>query len=195
MKSMLLAAIMAMGRIWPDRLPMAESLPLADRVRALRGFWKLALLFSLAVGGIYLGWFSPTEAAAVGAFAAIVGGVAVVDHVCGPEGDVVHRHQRRSAMGRVHHVTRELALRLGVHGREHRPVAGGDRGSYESRFGGCRHRGRSGPGSRQAGACRRADVGLPGTGSGQRSHRPLGCPCQHCAGSGPERVCRRLPDC
>jgi tripartite ATP-independent transporter DctM subunit len=34
--------------------------------------WKLALLFFLAVVGIYLGWFSPTEAAAISAFAAIV---------------------------------------------------------------------------------------------------------------------------
>ena len=46
------------------------------RWRALLGMWKLALLFLLAVGGIYLGWFSPTEAAAVGAFGAIVIGFA-----------------------------------------------------------------------------------------------------------------------
>ena len=30
------------------------------------------ILFFLAVGGIYLGWFSPTEAAAISALAAIV---------------------------------------------------------------------------------------------------------------------------
>ena len=34
--------------------------------------WKLGVLFFFAVFGIYLGWFSPTEAAAVAAFAAIV---------------------------------------------------------------------------------------------------------------------------
>jgi tripartite ATP-independent transporter DctM subunit len=34
--------------------------------------WKLGVLFFFAVVGIYLGWFSPTEAAAVAAFAAIV---------------------------------------------------------------------------------------------------------------------------
>ena len=38
--------------------------------------WKLAVLFFLAVVGIYLGWFSPTEAAAIAAFAAIVIGFA-----------------------------------------------------------------------------------------------------------------------
>jgi tripartite ATP-independent transporter DctM subunit len=53
-------------------MPKAPSLPLAARLRAARGMWKLLLLFFLAVVGIYLGWFSPTEAAAVSAFAAIV---------------------------------------------------------------------------------------------------------------------------
>ena len=41
-------------------------------LRAARGLWKLLLLFFLAVVGIYLGWFSPTEAAGISAFAAIV---------------------------------------------------------------------------------------------------------------------------
>ena len=34
--------------------------------------WKLGVLFFFAVVGIYLGWFSPTEAAAVAAFVAIL---------------------------------------------------------------------------------------------------------------------------
>jgi tripartite ATP-independent transporter DctM subunit len=45
---------------------------LAARLRAAIGMWKLAVLFFFAVFGIYLGWFSPTEAAAVAAFAAIL---------------------------------------------------------------------------------------------------------------------------
>ena len=60
------------ARVRPDLTPMAPSMPLVERLRAARGLWKLALLFFLAVVGIYLGWFSPTEAAAVSAFAAIV---------------------------------------------------------------------------------------------------------------------------
>jgi len=36
------------------------------------GMWKLVLLFFFAVFGIYLGWFSPTEAAAMAAFVAIL---------------------------------------------------------------------------------------------------------------------------
>jgi tripartite ATP-independent transporter DctM subunit len=34
--------------------------------------WQMLLLFLLSIGGIYVGWFSPTEAAAVGAFGALV---------------------------------------------------------------------------------------------------------------------------
>ena len=45
---------------------------LKERLAAAIGMWKLAVLFFFAVFGIYLGWFSPTEAAAVAAFAAIV---------------------------------------------------------------------------------------------------------------------------
>jgi len=56
----------------PGLMPKAPSLPLKERVRALRNMWKLVLLFFLAVVGIYLGWFSPTEAAGVSALAAIV---------------------------------------------------------------------------------------------------------------------------
>jgi tripartite ATP-independent transporter DctM subunit len=47
-------------------------MPLAQRLRAAAGMWKLGVIFFFAVVGIYLGWFSPTEAAAVAAFAAIV---------------------------------------------------------------------------------------------------------------------------
>ena len=60
------------ARLRPDLMPRTASMPLGERLRAARGMWKLALLFFLAVVGIYLGWYSPTEAAAVSAFAAIV---------------------------------------------------------------------------------------------------------------------------
>jgi C4-dicarboxylate transporter DctM subunit len=60
------------ARLRPDLMPETESMPLRKRLRAALGMWKLALLFFLAVVGIYLGWYSPTEAAAVSAFAAIV---------------------------------------------------------------------------------------------------------------------------
>jgi tripartite ATP-independent transporter DctM subunit len=60
------------ARLRPGLMPKAPSLPFAERVRAFGKMWKLAVLFFLAVVGIYLGWFSPTEAAGVSAFAAIL---------------------------------------------------------------------------------------------------------------------------
>jgi tripartite ATP-independent transporter DctM subunit len=63
-------------RLYPDAAPRAPKLPLAERIRATRDVWPAALVFLLVVCGIYLGWFSPTEAAAVGAFA--VGMLAIV---------------------------------------------------------------------------------------------------------------------
>ncbi len=43
-----------------------------ERLQAARDVWQVVLLFGLVLGGMYWGWFSPTEAAAVGAFGAIV---------------------------------------------------------------------------------------------------------------------------
>jgi C4-dicarboxylate transporter DctM subunit len=56
----------------PDWIPRVAPMPLAARLRAAVGVWKLGVLFFFAVVGIYLGWFSPTEAAAVAAFVAIL---------------------------------------------------------------------------------------------------------------------------
>jgi len=64
--------VSVVARLRPDLMPRAPSMPLMARLRAARSMWKLAVLFFLAVGGIYLGWFSPTEAAAVSSFASIV---------------------------------------------------------------------------------------------------------------------------
>ena len=41
--------------------------PYAERLRLLVGIWPVMLIFFLVIGGIYLGWFTPTEAAAIGA--------------------------------------------------------------------------------------------------------------------------------
>ena len=68
--------VFIVSRVRPDLTPMAPSMPARERLRAALGMWKLGLLFTLAVLGIYLGWFSPTEAAAVSAFAAIIIGFA-----------------------------------------------------------------------------------------------------------------------
>lgn len=54
-------------RLKPDSAGQAPRMPWRERVPALIAVWPVALIFFLVVGGIYLGWFTPTQAAAVGA--------------------------------------------------------------------------------------------------------------------------------
>ncbi|MCP5265644.1 MAG: TRAP transporter large permease [Burkholderiaceae bacterium] len=51
----------------PDQGPPGERTDWPGRWRALRGVWGVVVLFALVMGGIYAGWFTPTEAAAIGA--------------------------------------------------------------------------------------------------------------------------------
>lgn len=51
---------------------MRDQPPLEPILPALGRIWHVVLIFTLAIGGIYIGWFTPTEAAAVGALGAIV---------------------------------------------------------------------------------------------------------------------------
>ena len=56
----------------PHWAPVSQRTPWRERLAASLGMWKLLFIFLLSIGGIYAGWFSPTEAAAVGSFATIV---------------------------------------------------------------------------------------------------------------------------
>jgi C4-dicarboxylate transporter DctM subunit len=60
----------------PEWIPQVSAMPIRVRLRAAVGMWKLGVLFFFAVFGIYLGWFSPTEAAAMAAFVAVLIGFA-----------------------------------------------------------------------------------------------------------------------
>lgn len=52
----------------PDSAGTKERMPWSERMFALLAVWPVLLVFTLVVGGIYAGWFTPTEAAAIGAF-------------------------------------------------------------------------------------------------------------------------------
>jgi tripartite ATP-independent transporter DctM subunit len=60
-------AISIYVRLHPDEAGTREPAPYAERFRALVDVWPVLLVFLAVVGGIYLGWFTPTEGAAVGA--------------------------------------------------------------------------------------------------------------------------------
>ncbi len=74
-----IVAIAIIARLQPWRVPKEPGVPFNARVRAAGALWKTAILFAIAVGGIYAGIMSPTEAAAVSAFAAIVIAFATCD--------------------------------------------------------------------------------------------------------------------
>ena len=54
-------------RVNPKAAGTRAPVPYSARIRALLDVWPVLLVFGLVVGGIYLGWFTPTEGAAVGA--------------------------------------------------------------------------------------------------------------------------------
>jgi C4-dicarboxylate transporter DctM subunit len=59
-------------KIKPAMGPPGESTSFRERIISLVGIWGMLVLFLLVMGGIYLGVFTPTEAAGVGAFGAFL---------------------------------------------------------------------------------------------------------------------------
>jgi len=55
--------------------PAGGSAIMRERLAAMKGPWQFLALFIVTIGGIYAGVFSPTEAASIGAFGAIILGV------------------------------------------------------------------------------------------------------------------------
>jgi C4-dicarboxylate transporter DctM subunit len=68
-------AIVVVTRLDPRLGPPALRASAWDRLRALRAVWGPAALFLLVIGGLYLGVFSPTEAASIGAVGALLLGL------------------------------------------------------------------------------------------------------------------------
>jgi len=54
-------------RLYPNSAGIRPAVPIAERWRALARTWPVLVVFGLVVGGIYAGWFTPTEGAAIGA--------------------------------------------------------------------------------------------------------------------------------
>jgi C4-dicarboxylate transporter, DctM subunit len=59
----------------PDLAPPGPKTTLKEKIVSLGGIIEAILLFMLTIGGLFLGWFSPTQAGAIGAFGAFFIGV------------------------------------------------------------------------------------------------------------------------
>ncbi len=62
-------AIAVFVRLNPAAGPAGPKADAAERRASVLEIWPVVAIFALVIGGIYLGWFTPTEGAAVGACA------------------------------------------------------------------------------------------------------------------------------
>jgi C4-dicarboxylate transporter DctM subunit len=73
--SMYISTIVLLGIVRPGFLPAGKRISWSDRLAALRDIWAPLVLFTFVIGGLYGGWFTPTEAGGMGAGGAFVIGV------------------------------------------------------------------------------------------------------------------------
>ncbi|MFA5906203.1 MAG: TRAP transporter large permease [Desulfobacula sp.] len=59
----------------PELGPPGPKTSLKEKIKSLTGIIEAVILFSLTIGGLFLGWFSPTQAGAIGAAGALVIGM------------------------------------------------------------------------------------------------------------------------
>jgi len=67
-----LAVIVGVTRIWPHLGPSGKRIGWDGRLRSLKDIWPMVGLFTVSLGGIYVGIFTPTEAAGIGACGAFL---------------------------------------------------------------------------------------------------------------------------
>jgi C4-dicarboxylate transporter, DctM subunit len=67
--------IQALGFRYPEMMPRGKIHSWSERWASLRGLWAVFVLFLFVLGGMYLGVFTTTEAAGMGAMGALIIGV------------------------------------------------------------------------------------------------------------------------
>jgi len=72
MSVLFMATIYILCRWKPKLGPAGAKTSLREKVAAFPGVIEVLVLFALVLGGLYVGWFTPTEAGAAGSFGAIV---------------------------------------------------------------------------------------------------------------------------
>ncbi|MDM0001590.1 TRAP transporter permease [Variovorax sp. J22P240] len=73
--AMYVLTIVLIVKVRPDWLPGGEVKPWKDRVVDLKNVWAPLVLFIFVIGGLYGGFFTPTEAGGVGASGAFILGL------------------------------------------------------------------------------------------------------------------------
>jgi C4-dicarboxylate transporter DctM subunit len=73
--AMYVLTIAIIVKLRPDWLPGGEVKPWSERVKDLKNVWAPLVLFVFVIGGLYGGFFTPTEAGGVGASGAFILGL------------------------------------------------------------------------------------------------------------------------
>jgi C4-dicarboxylate transporter, DctM subunit len=68
------AMIVTRAKLNPKLAPAGERFTWRERFVSLKGVWHVVVIFTLVIGGMYVGIFTPTEAAGVGCFFAAIFG-------------------------------------------------------------------------------------------------------------------------
>jgi len=64
--------LLMLSKKYPSLCPSSVEVSWLERLKSLKLFWGVGVLFLIVIGGIYGGVFTPTEAAAVGAVASFI---------------------------------------------------------------------------------------------------------------------------
>jgi C4-dicarboxylate transporter DctM subunit len=66
------ATILIICRIKPEMAPPGQKTTFMEKIKSLNGVIEMLILFALVMGGIFMGWFTPTEAGAIGAAGSLI---------------------------------------------------------------------------------------------------------------------------
>jgi len=78
--------------------PKGPSTTFAEKLSSLRNVWPVFVLFAVVIGGIYLGYFTPTEAGGVGVIGALIVAVTSRDFSWGGFVEALFTSMRMTAM-------------------------------------------------------------------------------------------------
>ena len=70
--SLFLLTIYIWTRLRPELGPRGPRTSLGEKTRALSGLVEMVIIFGVVMGGLFVGFFTPTEAGAVGAFSTLL---------------------------------------------------------------------------------------------------------------------------
>lgn len=72
--ALLMVTAYILVRINPSLAPTTQAKPSLTKLRAVGLIWSIPVIFGISMGGLYLGFFTPTESGGAGAFLALLYG-------------------------------------------------------------------------------------------------------------------------